>query len=279
MRDQDLDQVIQKWADDETASAPKLRPTAEMYECIEALGNRRSLGPLWTRRPAWTVALAVVVALAIALAVVQVGPRVWPGRGRQVARVPVRVAFAAAKGEPRVAPPPGGKGVRGGALPFLQLLFQVRGAESSEMRSVDLLAPHGQDTLLAADDSYRLALELAAERYVYVYLETPGEALARLYPDRAYSPVQNPMPVSQPVYLPAEPDGFYLDGAVGLYRITVVAAKSPDTELEALYEQYSRRGLRFNRRQDLALVQRRLDLIARGEVEGAVGKVFEFEVR
>jgi hypothetical protein len=243
-----------------------------MYECIEAMGKRRSLGLLWARRPAWTVALAVVAVLAIAFAVVQVGPRMWPGRGRQAARVPVRVAFAPAKGEPRVGPPPGGKGSRGGAPPFRQLLFQVRGAESSDVRSVDLLAPRGQDTWLVEGDSYRLVLELATERSVYVYLETPGGALAQLYPNRAYSPVQNPIPVSRPVYLPAEPNGFYSEGALGLYRITVVAAEKPDSELEA-------RGLRLDRRQGLAWVQQRLDLIARGEVEGAVGKLFEFEVR
>ena len=105
MQDRDLDKIFQMWVDDESASVPKLRPTAEMYERVASLVQRRSLGLLFARRPAWATALAVVVILVLAFSVVQFSPLVGPGGGQQVARVPQRAAFAAEKGHPKMAPP------------------------------------------------------------------------------------------------------------------------------------------------------------------------------
>ena len=50
MRDRDLDNIAQKWVDDEAASAPKLRPTAEMYERVASYRRRRFWGKTFTRR-------------------------------------------------------------------------------------------------------------------------------------------------------------------------------------------------------------------------------------
>jgi hypothetical protein len=278
MQDRDLDKVIGKWVDDETASAPKMRPTAEMYEQVASLGRKRSRGLFALRRLVWTTGLAALVVLVLTYVLVY-SPVVVPGAGQQVAQVPQRAAFAADKGQTRSAPPPKGKGPRGGASPFRQLLFEVRGADSPAVRSVDVLAPGARPIVLTADDSYRLLLESVAARYVYVYQQAPTGALSLLYPNEAYSPKQNPMLAAETAYLPAAPSGFYLEGEVGRFRLYIVAAEEPASELETLYARYSARGIRFDRDKRLALLEDRLETLAGGLIEGTTGWVFEFEVR
>ena len=109
MQERDLDKAMAKWADEESASAPKLRPTDEMYRQVASLGRKRGLRLLVARRPAWATALAVVATLVLATAlaaVVQLSPRRAP-EGRLVAQVPQRAAF---EGKGVGGPSPRGKG-------------------------------------------------------------------------------------------------------------------------------------------------------------------------
>jgi hypothetical protein len=255
-----------------------MRPTAEMYERVASSGRKRPLGLFVARRPAWAMALAALLVLALAYTLVQLSPLVTPGAGQAVAQVPQRTAFVAQKGAQRGGPPPGGKGSRAGPTVFEQLVFQVRGADALAVRSADVLAPPRTTTVLTSADSYRLVLELAAPRQVYVYQQVPAGALALLYPNEAYGPVERPVPAAETVYLPAEPNGLYLDEVEGQIRLYVVAAEEPVPALETLVR-YSQRGIRLGRRKSLARLQEKLDAIAAGQVEGASGWVFEFEVR
>lgn len=279
MQDRDLDQVMAKWVDDEMASAPKLRPTAEMYERVVSLGRRRSLGALFARRPVWATSLAVVVVLALAFALVQVSPLVLLGGGQQVAQVPQRSAFEVQKGQTRGTLPPKGKGPREETAPLQQLEFQVRGADSSAVRVVNVLSPYARPVALTAEDSYRLVIEPASAQHVYVYQRSPAGALTQLYPNETYSPQQNPLRAAETVYLPAEPNGFYLKGEGGLFRLYIIAAEEPEVELERLYAAYNRRGIRLDRRESLALLQERLDAIAGARMGEPGGWMFEFEVQ
>jgi hypothetical protein len=278
MLDQDLDKIAEKWAEEEAASAPKMRPTAEMYERVAALGRRRSLGALLARRPAWAAAAAVVVVCVLAFAIVQLAPLVVPGGGPQVAYVSQREAFVTAKGGPPVESLPGGKGPDRGPPPFPQIVFQVYGPGAPVVRSVDVMAAYTRPLVLAAEESYRLVLESAEARYVYVYQQTPAGALVSLYPNAEYSPATNPIPAAERVYLPVEPNGFYLEDAAGVSRLYVVAAEEPLPELESLYARYRRR-ICFDRGKRLELLRQRLDVIVSGQEEGVCGWTLEFEVR
>jgi hypothetical protein len=285
MQDRDLDKIMAKWADDETASAPKLRPTAEMYERVAALGRKRVLGSLLSRRLVWVAAGAALAVFVLVYALVHSSFLIVPGMGQQRAhvsqraQVSQRAAFAPGKGPARGGPPPKGKGPAGGPAHLKQLEFQVKGLGSSVVRSIDLLAQHLPRVVLTAEDSYRLVLEPAADRHVYVYQRSPSGTLVALYPNEAHSPARNPVHAGGTVYLPAEPNGFYLEKEEGVVRLYVVAAEEPVPELEALYDRYSRPGLRLGRQRNLDLLLERLDALASGQIAGASGWTFEFEVR
>jgi hypothetical protein len=274
MQDRDLDKIVIKWADEESAFAPKLRPTDEMYRQVVSLGRKRGLGLLFARRPAWATALAAIALLVLSVTVVQLSPRLVP-EGRLVAQVPHRAAFEG-KGEQRGGSSP--RGPKGEPSPSLQLVFQVWQAASSSVRSLDVL-PLSAVVELAADDSYRIVLQPVAATHVYVYQRMSSGALVPLYPNQAYSPAQNPIEAGEMIYLPAEPNGFYLDNGDEAGRLYVVAAKTPLVELEALSEEYSRAGGLWGRRKSLVRLQERLDALVAGQVAGADGWTLEFEVR
>jgi hypothetical protein len=143
---------------------------------------------------------------------------------------------------------------------------------------VDLLASPPPRIELAADDSYRLAFELDAARHVYVYQQSPVGELVQLFPNDAYSRQENPVVAGERVVLPAEPDGLYVKGQQGEYRLTILAASEPMQELEALYEAYSRRGIRIGRREKLALVEEQLAALSGAQPEGMSVRVLAFEV-
>jgi hypothetical protein len=274
MQDKDLDKIMEKWADDETASAPKMRPTAEMYEQVESLDRRRSMGLLGARRSVWAMTLGTVAIFVLIFVVVRWSPRGVPGGGQQVAQIPQRPAFVEGKGSGRGETSP--KGPRESS-PFKVLEFQVRGSDAL-VSAVDLWALQPSTVVLTAEDSYRLKMELAEAKYVYVCQLAPTGALVLLYPNGAYSPKLNPSWSGEAFYLPAEPNGLYVEGEAGVFRLYVVAAEELVPGLEALYAQ-NRRGVRFGRGQRSALLLTELNAIVGGQVEGQEGWAFEFEVR
>jgi hypothetical protein len=277
MNDRDLDKIIDKWVDDETASAPELRPTAEMYEQVVSLGRKRPLGALPSRRGVWMTAGAALTVFVLVYTLVYSSVLVLPGMGQPLTQVPQRVAFASEKGPARGGPPP--KGPRVEPAHFRQLVLEIVGADPSAVRSVDVLASQLPRVLLTGGESYRLVLEPAADRWVYVYQQSPSGALVALHPNEAYSSAKNPARAGETVYLPDEPNGFYLGEEAGAYRLYVVASEGPVSELETLYEQYSRAGIRFGRWKSLDRLVERMDALVGGQTEGASGWTFEFEVR
>jgi hypothetical protein len=247
-----------------------------MYERVVSLGRKRHLGVLLSRRGVWMTAGAALTVFVLVYTLVYSSVLVVPGMGQPLNQVPQRVAFAPEKGPVRGGPPP--KGPRGEPAHFRWLELQIVGADPSAARSVDVLAVQPSKVVLAADDSYRLVLEPAADRYVYVYQQSPSAALVALYPNEAHSPTKNPVRAGETVYLPDEPNGFYLEEE-GAYPLYVVASERSVSELETLYKDHSRAGIRLGRRKSHDRLLERLDALASGQVEGASGWRFEFEVR
>jgi hypothetical protein len=100
-----------------------------------------------------------------------------------------------------------------------------------------------------------------------------------LYPNQVYHAQPNPVPAAEKLYLPAEPNGLYIEGAEGLSRLYVVAAEKPLPELEAECAQCRQWGIRLDRRKRLADLQQQLDALVDGRVERASGWALELEVR
>jgi hypothetical protein len=144
---------------------------------------------------------------------------------------------------------------------------------------VDLLASKQPRVKLTADDSYRLVLEMMADRHVYVYQRAPRGEIELLYPNAGYSLVENPIRAADTVYLPDVPNGFYVESREGLYRLYVVAAEGAMSELETLNLRSSRPGIQLGRRKRAMLLVERLDALVGGQIEGARGWAVEFEFR
>jgi hypothetical protein len=254
MKDQDLDRILDRWADEETATAPEMRPAPEMYDRVAALERRRRPVLRLTRRSLWAAVLAAVVVLVLAYTILAHPARpLVPGGGQQVAMLQQRDAsFADEKGRPEEVPSRG-KGPPSGLTAFRQLLLQVKGPRLTTVQSVDLLAPRPPSIVLTSEDSYRLLLEPAVEGHVYVFQRLPSGGLAQLFPAEVRSVIQNPLQAARKVYLPAPPRGFYVEGEQGQGVLYIVFADAPLADLETLSERASRGSLLGRRKAQVDL--------------------------
>lgn len=239
MGDEELEKLMEAWAEKETASAPELRPTAEMYRLVRLKGQRKPR-PFVFSRPALAAAGLAGLVLVVVLLVVVMGPRVFPDLvpGQHVAYVGLREG-PVGDGGIVVKEPVVPKGPGKGQQPFSRLWFQIWRQDLPYVESVDLQVPQEEVVRLTPADNYRLLLEPLEARHVYVFQETAAGILARLFPNEGYTTLQNPLAAGQAAYLPAEPNWFYLGEEKGEERLYVVASAQPMQELEAQYARYS----------------------------------------
>jgi len=193
MRDDDFEKVIDAWADHEIESAPEMRPTAEMHRLVRARQKQISVAGF---SPRWA-AVGVVVAGLVVLAVLYAAFFQPSGPGQQVALVAQRQGFAAEKGVVIKKGSPSEKGPRRGPTPFRNLLLQFQKQGSQVVEAIDLQNPPEEMLTLTSADNYRLLLELAKERHVYVFQLTSSGLLVQLFPNEAYSVVENPLQSGQ----------------------------------------------------------------------------------
>ncbi len=265
MQDKDFDGVMDTWAEHETESAPEMRPTAGMYRLVRARQKRK---PTFFVRSRWAALGAAVASLVVVSYVVLFQSSIFQGTpsGRDVAWVGQREGFVSARGvviEP-VVPPEKGPGK--GAIFFGQLVFHFQERDSRSVQGVDLQAPRKEAVTLTPADNYRLFLEPAEDWYVYAFQSSPSGNLVRLFPNEAYSPVQNPLRQGQTYYLPSEPNGFYLDEDAaphtGEGRLYVVASARALQDLDDLYAQYVQADDGPDRRAILARLIETFDSVA-----------------
>jgi hypothetical protein len=254
MKDRDFEELIETWASHETASAPDLRPTDDMYQMVRAKAKKK---PWFLARPRWALASAALASLVV-LAIVYTaffhspaGPDSPPTQ--QIAMLGLRPGFASEKG-PIVTETaePEGKGPTRGALPFRQLVFQFQKQDSPTIQTIDLQTQPQAPPDLTPADNYRLLLEPAEDRHVYVFQLTVSNDLIQLFPNPAYSAAQNPLRAGQTYYLPPPPNGFYLNAQPGQQRLYLVASAQPLPELAELYSQYAQADEPSDRAERLA---------------------------
>jgi hypothetical protein len=278
MRDDDLEKIMDEWAAHEIESASQMRPTAEMHRLVQARQTRRP-SYLFSSRWAMTGAAMVgLIVLAILYAVL-LQPSTPPSQ--KVAFVEQREGFPAEKGVDirKGAATPSEKGSRGEPAAFSQLLFQFQHQDSRSVEAIDLQNPPTQILALTWADNYRLLMEPAQDRYVYVFQLTSSGALVQLFPNGTYSPTPNPLRRGQTYYLPSEPNWFFLDENTGTERLYVVASAAPIQDLEDLYDQYSQTEDEPGKQEMLSSLLAMLKARVEAPSEGTSGGVFTFDHR
>jgi hypothetical protein len=275
MKDQDFERAMDAWVDHETEAAPEMRPTADMYRMVQAHQGRKHLFLLYSR---WAAVGAAVVSLAV-LAILYATVFLDLPSGREMASVGQRAGLASDKGVVvrGTAPPP--KGPRGKGIPFAQLMFHFQWHSSRLVEGIDLQIPQEGTISLTPADNYRLLLEPAEDHYVYVFQLTSSDVLVKLFPNETYSSVQNPLRQGQMVYLPSEPNWFYLGEATGTERLYVIASAQPLRDLENLYVQYSQADGESDRSAALSSLLERITAIAETSTENVAGWMLVFDHR
>ena len=276
MRDQDFEKTMDAWAAQEIASAPEMRPTADMVRMVRAKRQRKPISLFRSRWATVGAAVAGLVVVAILYAALFHPSILFDLTSRRrVALVGQREGSAYEK-VVMVRTPVSPRG-KGEPISFRQLMVQIQRQDSRFVEGVDLRAPPEERIALALADNYRLLLEPAEDRYVYVFQRTSLGILVQLFPNETYSSVQNPLRRGQMVYLPSEPNWLYLGEGKGEERLHVIASTQPLRGVEGLYTRYSQTDDKSNKQETLTRLLERLDTIQGTRSEKAAGWVFVFD--
>ncbi len=116
---------------------------------------------------------------------------------------------------------------------LIEFQYQPKGSEAIER--LDISAPQDEIMSLSSEDNYRLILQLPLERYVYVFQVGADEQLIRLFPNREYNPVQNPLQAGKTIIIPLPPNWFYVEKGTGEVLIYVVTSAEPLQDWDEIY--------------------------------------------
>ena len=268
MNDRELMKAMDAWAAHEAASAPDMRPTAEMVRLVRAKQERK---PVSLYRTRWALAgLAMILVVASMLLYAAFGRPAFlfrPGT-QQVAHVGQR----AGRGEDTEivirTPESGGKGGERGTAFFSRFLLELDRAGAGRVVGIDLRAVRNETVSLTAADNYRLLFEPARTCTLYVYAYTSSGTLVQLFPGETYTAIQNPLSSGQRVYLPAKPNWLYVGEHRGQDRLYVLASAQPLHDLEAIYTQYVQANDESSKQEALDRLLERLDAAGTARSQG-----------
>jgi hypothetical protein len=250
-----------------------------MLRMVQAKQNQSRLSlasPRWAMVGAAVASLVVIAILT--LAVFQTGffPDLSPKpEGMLVAQRPgfaVEKTVVVKKGPTA----PSEKGPRRGPVVFSQIMFQFQEQDSPTVQAIDILDPPAEILALTSADNYRLLLEPADERHVYVYQLTSSGELVQHFPNEQVNVAQNPLHKGQVYYLPAEPNCFYLDEHTGIERLYVVASTKPLSELAGSFARYSQESDGADRQVQLSSLLETLETIIEAHPQDVAGWDFVF---
>jgi hypothetical protein len=290
VRDRDLDGLLERWAAHETASAPELGPTPDMYRSVRALKPSRRRSPFLRRWLALSAAAAALLVLAVIYpAIFRPTARspAWPGHGLDIvgtreAPAPKKGAVkmrAVEKAEPRADAVQPKRGEKGRPVFLSKAEFEVTTGRSPEVSRFDLRGPREEALSLTSDDIYRLVLEPAQDVHVYVFQISPAGRLIRLFPNETYSNSRNPLERGLLYHLPSEPNWFYLGPDKGEERLYLLASPEPLSDLGSLYAEYTGEITLARRRALLSDLLDRFESIMAGGRGRARGWMLAFRHR
>jgi hypothetical protein len=268
MNDRELMKAMDAWAAQEAASAPEMRPTAEMVRLVRAKQERKPVPLLGTR---WALAgLAMILVVASVLLYAAFGRPAFLFRPatQQVAHVGQRAGPGDDTKIVIRTPEPQGKGGDKGAAFFARFLLELDRAGAARVVGTDLRAVQNETVSLTAADNYRLFLEPARTCTLYVYQYTDSGTLVQLFPGETYTVIQNPLAPGQKVYLPSEPNWLYVGEHRGQDRLYVLASGQPLHDLEATYTQYVQAGDVSSKQEALDRLLERLDAAGTARSQG-----------
>jgi hypothetical protein len=276
----DFDKLMDHWADQETRSAPEQSPPADMYRMVKARKRRIPIPFLSPRRSIAGLVLACLVLLAISYVVIYRPSFLFGSSSEQViAFVQQRQGVTSGDGIIFLEPEQPGKEPRAAVNCFQKLIFQFYLPASRFVEAIDLRFPNTEPLSLASEDNYRLTIEPAETCYVYIYQVNAARTLSRLFPDPAYSSIQNPPPPGEITILPSEPSWFYLQGEKGEQHLYIIASLKPVPDLENLYTQTIRVDEGSEKQEALSIFLKYLDTLATSH-PGEVQRVeFTFQFR
>jgi hypothetical protein len=249
-----FDELMDKWASHEMKAAPEISPSPEVYQKLKDKQKKTGFASIsWPVRWAAAGIAAVVIILFIVLQPSEeIGPLVGlrkgfigeKGEGVERAKVLNEVEVPREEEAPTIAQAPRAaakdkaKREKKSQVVSERYVFQYQHPETQAVEELDIRAPQDETITLSSEDNYRLVLELAQERYVYVYLIGDDQSLIRLFPNPEYQPAQNPLQSGKTYIFPAPPNWFFVQEAGGEATLYVIASDQPQPEWDDLYTRY-----------------------------------------
>jgi hypothetical protein len=249
-----FDDLMDKWAAHEMNTAPEISPAPKVYQRLKERQkkSRFTLVPWPVRWAAAGIAAVVILLFIVLQPSKEIGPLVGlrkafigeKGEGVERAQVLNEVEVPREEEAPRVAKAPRtaakdlAKREKKSQVVSEQYVFQYQRPDTRAVEELDIRAPQDKIITLSSEDNYRLVLELAQERYIYVYLIGDDQSLIRLFPNSEYQPEQNPLQPGKTYIIPAPPNWFFVQEIEGEVTLYVISSDLPQPEWDELYIQY-----------------------------------------
>ncbi len=240
---------MDKWASHEMHAAPEISPAPKVYQRLKDK-QKKSRFVLFSwpvRLAAAGIAASVIILLIVLKPSEKLGPPVGLRKGF-VAQVLLEEEAAITAQAPKEAKAPRAaardaakdieKREKKSQIVNEQYVFQYQKHGSESIEGLDIRAPKDRIFTLSSEDNYRLFLELAQERYIYIYQLSAEKSLTRLFPNQLYHPMNNPLQLGQKYILPSPPNWFYVEEAQGEVVVYIIASDKPKQEWDDLYAQY-----------------------------------------
>jgi hypothetical protein len=290
-----FDELMDKWASHEMNSAPEINPTAEVYQRLKDRQKkpRFTLVPWPVRWAAAGIAAVVILLFIVLQPAEEIGPLVGlrkgfigeKGEGTERAQVLNEVEVPREEEAPRVAKAPRtaakdlAKREKKSQVVSEQYVFQYHRPGTQMVEELDIRAPQDKIISLSSEDNYRFVLELAQERYVYVYLIGDDQSLIRLFPNPEYQPAQNPLQSGKTYIFPAPPNWFFVQEAEGEVALYVIASDRPQPEWDDWYARYEGMDKKKDKREILSQQTDAFTSIEKMPEKEARVFVFRFQIQ
>jgi len=238
-----FEKIMNKWLSHEIESAPKLHPTEEMYAKIR--GKSKRTGIKIFARPVWgmTVGLAAAVIFLVVLfpsifqktinfdSILDLREGVELGRCRRDSLANKEPVIEEEKAEK------GAEKKREDVFTQLSLQSQLPGAPA--IKEVNIQEKRDEIINLSLDENYRLVLQLSQDRFVYIFQMDSRKRILRLFPEKKFSSIENPLKKDKLYVVPSSAQWFHLLETAEEETVFVIATAEPQLEWDELYSQYS----------------------------------------
>lgn len=288
MDEKKFEELMDKWASYEMSTAPEIRPAPKVYQKLEAKQKKpRFVLFSWpVRLAAAGIAAAVIILLIVLRPSEEIGPQVGLRKGFVAQVLPEEetvIATQALKeaGAPRAAAKDEAidieKREKKSQMVSEQYMFQYQRHGTESIEGLDIRPPKDKVLTLSSEDNYRLLLELARERYIYIYQLSAEKTLIRLFPNQLYHPLNNPLQLGQKYILPSPPNWFYVEEAQGEVIIYVIASNESKQEWDDLYAQYESTEKKKRKKEILSRLVREFTAAGKLPAKEAELLVFMFQ--